>query len=128
MPDHVVVSDARRTLETARAALGEWEGEPTFAPLIDSNPAVYEAGCDSLLDLIRSVPADTGRLLVVGHNPTIAQLVQLLDDGSREPGDSGLTGGFPPASVALFDIDREWQRLQFFGAVLIGARTGGQEA
>ena len=45
-------------------------------------------------------------LVVVGHNPTMASLAQLLDDGEgdEEAGD-GCTRGLPGRALAVFDVD-----------------------
>lgn len=117
-PDHVLVSDAARTAATAREALVAWDR----TPLWDQNPAVYEASPEALLDLVRTVPVDTGHLLVVGHNPTMAQLSQVLDSGEGlrvDPRDA-----FVPASLRIFRVDSAWLELSMFTAPVVGARSG----
>ena len=72
-----LVSDARRAHETwLHLALGAgWDVEPVLSP------ALYAAGPDAALDLLRETDAGTGTLVVVGHNPTMAYVAELLDDG-----------------------------------------------
>ncbi len=122
-PDHVLVSDARRTLATAAEVVAE-SGLDT-APGWDAVASLYEAGPETVLGLVQSVPADTRDLLVVGHNPTIAQLCQLLDDGTGDKTAlDELAQGFPPASVALFEVSSDWLRCELFSARLQAARRG----
>lgn len=121
-PDHVLVSDALRTRRTAQLVLDVLATPDAPEPLVDQTRAMYEAGPETVLDLLASVPADTRMLLVVGHNPTIAQLVQLVDDGTGAQASPGT--GFPPASVALFEVPGEWLRLGFCSSPLVGLRSG----
>lgn len=117
-PDHLLVSDATRTLQTAHATLEVWPEEPFW----DATGAAYEAGPETLLDLIRQVPGDTQQLLVVGHNPTVAQLAQLLDNGEGAQVD--VSRGFPPASMTIFEFAGRWLDLAFFGTPAVAHRAG----
>lgn len=98
-PDHVLCSSARRTRQTLQGVLGTLE--PSRAPEIDFSEAVYSAGVDTLLELITYVPAEAGTVLVVAHNPTVAQLAA---DFSAKPG----MGGYPPAMVTAVALEVEW--------------------
>lgn len=107
-PDQVLVSAATRTRQTwaAVAAGAGW------APPASFDEGLYAAGPETALDLIRAVPEQTGTLLVIGHNPTVAQLAQMLDDGG---GDAGamqqMTLGFPTNALAVLRHDDEWASL-----------------
>lgn len=106
VPDAALVSDARRAHETwlGLALGGSWEVEPELSP------ALYAAGPDSALDLLRETSPEVGTLVVVGHNPTMAYLAELLDDGDGDDDatTSMLVRGFPPAALALFEVDGAW--------------------
>lgn len=121
-PDHVLLSDALRTRQTAQSALEAWP-ETTDA-LWDATGALYEAGPEAMLDLIRCVPPDRTGVLVVGHNPTVAQLAQLLDDGTGVLVDP--LSGYPPVSVTLFDVPGAWLDLTLAGAPVLGFRSGDE--
>ena len=107
-PDHALVSAALRTQQTweAVASGAGW----SLAPDLDRG--LYAAGPESALDLVRLVPAEVERLVVIGHNPTVAVLAQLLDDDSGDPAVSAeMVGGFPTTSVAVFSYDGAWADL-----------------
>lgn len=123
-PDHVLVSDALRAQGTARAAVETWQAVGADEPLWDQNQSVYEAGPEALLDLVRQVPVDTRHLLVVGHNPAIAQLAQLLDSGEGLQTDP--RAGFPPASLVLLRVPNAWLDLALFGAPVLAVRHGDE--
>ncbi|WP_110183376.1 SixA phosphatase family protein [Nocardioides solisilvae] len=120
-PQHALVSGAvrtRQTWEEAGAAAG-W----TLVPEVDD--ALYAAGPDAALDLVRAVPEETRTLLVLGHNPTIAYLAQLLQDGTGEPGlVAEMARGYPPATATLLAVEGDWADLDVAAARVVGFRVG----
>ncbi|GAB3038967.1 phosphoglycerate mutase [Nocardioides flavus (ex Wang et al. 2016)] len=108
-PDAALVSDARRTVQTwEELALGAgWDLEADFSA------ALYAAGGDSAFDLLRDTEASVGCLVVVGHNPTMAYLAELIDDGDGDAdATTGLvTRGFPTAALAVFAVSAPWSDL-----------------
>lgn len=107
--DAALVSDALRTRQTweevARAA-----GWDLAAEL---SAALYAAEPDAAFDLIREVDADVRTLVVVGHNPTMAYLAELIDDGDGDVDATTnlLTRGLPTAGLAVFALEVEWRDL-----------------
>lgn len=120
-PDHAIVSAALRTRETwsSLAAAADWDLDPEL------DRGFYAAGPDTALDLVRLVDDDVRRLLLVGHNPTVAVLAQLLDDGE---GDADLAdemlAGYPTGAVAVFEYDGSWADLAEGTARLVGFHVG----
>ncbi|MDH2415752.1 histidine phosphatase family protein [Nocardioides sp. CER19] len=103
-PDRAVVSDAVRTRQTweAMAAEAGW----TLEPELDSS--LYEADAETALDVIRGLEDDVTTTVVVGHNPTMAYLAQVLDvEGASQLAATG----FPTAAVAVFEYDGPWADL-----------------
>lgn len=102
-PELVLASPAvraRQTLERVQDAYGE-----KFD--VRQEPRIYGAGPESLVDLIRSAPDDVDRLLVVGHNPGLQDLVVNLS-GPSELLDEA-TDKFPTAALAEIRFDtRSW--------------------
>ena len=81
VPELVLYSPAVRTRETA-AHLGAALALPSGA--LRSDPRIYQASPDGLLELLRELPAAVRRVLLVGHNPAVSQLAHALDPaGSR---------------------------------------------
>lgn len=121
-PDHALVSAARRTLETweALAQAAGWDTEP------DQSAALYAAGLDTALDLVREVPDEVSTLVVVGHNPTMASLAQLLDDGEGDPAVAVelATGGFPTCAVVELHHDGPWADLALGAATVVAYHVG----
>ncbi|HYF73349.1 MAG TPA: histidine phosphatase family protein [Nocardioides sp.] len=120
-PDHAIVSAALRTRETwaSVSAAAEWDLDP------EVDRGLYAAGPDTALDLVRLVDDDVRRLLVIGHNPTVAVLAQLLDDGDGDPELADqMLAGYPTGAVAVFEHDGSWADLAEGAARLVGFHVG----
>lgn len=121
-PDAALVSDAVRTSQTWEhlSSGAGWECEA------DHSAALYAAGADSAFDLLRETDPDAACLVVVGHNPTMAYLAELLDDGDGDAAATTalVTRGFPPASVALFEVAGPWSELGPGAGRLVGFHVG----
>ncbi len=121
VPDLALVSAAHRTVATWRsvASAGGFDIEPRLSQVL------YGAGPETALDLVRESPAEATALIVVGHNPTMAYLASLLDDGEGDPDvSSAMMSGYPTSAVALFEYDGEWRDLAEASARLVGFHVG----
>ncbi|KAB1074690.1 SixA phosphatase family protein [Methylobacterium planeticum] len=100
VPDHVVVSPARRTRETWDLVEGALGAIPHA-----SVDAVYEAPASALHRVLRETPAEARSLLLVGHNPGLQDLaLKLVRSGPREAM-ARLRTGFPTAALAVIDFE-----------------------
>ncbi|RCV53652.1 SixA phosphatase family protein [Marinitenerispora sediminis] len=97
LPDHVICSPARRTRQTLDLVAARLPTRPT----VEYEPAAYTADPDEMLELISRVDTGVRTLLVVGHNPTMAQLALAFTD-------SAAAVSFPPASIAVVDLEVGW--------------------
>jgi phosphohistidine phosphatase len=123
VPTAALVSAARRTTSTwlALAEGGSFEADVTYSE------SLYAAGPETALDLVRETDDAVTSLVVVGHNPTMAYLAQLLDDGTGdEEAAREMAVGFPPGALAWFEVDGGWADLDLASARLVGfhARRG----
>lgn len=114
VPDRAFVSYAARTRETWEvvAAGAGWTVEPVY----DGN--LYGTDEDGVLDLVRDLPDDVATVVVVGHNPTMGVLAQLLDDGEGAATGSVALGSFPTSTAAVFEVDGSWRDLAPMGGRL----------
>lgn len=100
-PDRVVLSPARRAMQTWQRAAAQLASPP--APIVDQR--IYDNAVEYLLAVIDETPADVGTLAVVGHNPSIGTLASILDDGAGSPAARRtLQAGFPTGCVAVFEL------------------------
>lgn len=121
-PDAALVSSSVRTVETwtDMAEAAGWDLEADF------DRGLYSAGPETALDLVRLTPSETTTLVVVGHNPTMASLAQMLDDGEGDPEVAGRMNedGFATSAVAVFTFDGEWADLDMGTATLVAFHVG----
>ncbi len=102
VPQHAVVSPARRAQQTYDLAASAW---PT-TPRKDTVDVLYGGHTGDYLDALQSSSADT--VMLVAHDPTITDLVRQLEPNA--PRRQGKT--MPTGSVALFE-DRRLVALQW---------------
>jgi phosphohistidine phosphatase len=93
--DAVVCSPATRTRQTWRLIAAELDGPPE--PVVDDR--VYAAGVDSLLAVVRGLPAGAGTALLVGHNPGVADLVAALTGDEPE---------MKTSAIAVVELGGSW--------------------
>lgn len=120
-PDHALVSAAARTRETwvSLAQGAGWDLEPEL------DRGLYSAEPATAVDLISLVDDAVGSLVVIGHNPTMAYLAQILGDGEGDPAlESELLVGFPTSATAVFAYDGAWADLGEGSARLVGYHVG----
>lgn len=120
-PDQALVSTAVRTQQTWEAVAdgAEWDLEGTL------EEALYEAGPETTLDLIRDTESHVRTLVVVGHNPTMASLAQLLDDGEGDDeAGNEMALGFPTCALAVFSYGGDWSDLDEASASVLAFHVG----
>ena len=120
-PDQALVSAAVRTEQTWEAVNegGGWDLEATL------DEALYEAGTASALDLVRETDDHVRTLVVVGHNPTMASLAALLDDGAGDDeAGNEMALGFPTSALVVFSYDGDWSDLDEASASVVAFHVG----
>ena len=116
-----LVSAAVRTEQTWEAVNegGGWDLEATL------DEALYEAGTESSLDLVRDTDDHVRTLVVVGHNPTMASLAALLDDGAGDDeAGNEMALGFPTSALVVFSYDGDWSDLDEASASVVAFHVG----
>jgi phosphohistidine phosphatase len=99
VPDKILSSDAVRAADTA-AIVADKSG---YKKEIEYSGRLYMAEGSVIVDLIHSQPDSIKTLLVVGHNPGMEALVQLLSKKIESLG---------TANVACFEADiKSWKDL-----------------
>ncbi len=111
VPDLVLVSSARRTLQTLEA-LGPWDETPLIEPM----DALYLASAHAMLDVLHHVTETVRSVLILGHNPGMHELALTLVGAhafSRPAAAdratlSRLAEGYPTGALAEFSVAGGW--------------------
>jgi phosphohistidine phosphatase len=115
-PDLILVSTAKRTLETMNA-LEPWDDTPLVEPMDE----LYLASEARLIGTLQTVTETVRSVLLIGHNPGMHELAVALTD-PRVSADSlvrRVTEGFPTGSLAEFSVTGPWSRLTAGGLRLM---------
>jgi phosphohistidine phosphatase len=106
-PDLALVSPAKRARETFEA-LERGAGEK-FA--VDYVPALYSATLPALEDVLAAAPKEAKFLLVVGHNPGLAEFANALAGKGKKSELARMRGHFPTPCLAIIDFDvKGWKK------------------
>ncbi|MCP3670554.1 MAG: histidine phosphatase family protein [Gammaproteobacteria bacterium] len=106
IPDHIISSPASRAWDTAHRA-AEYMG--LGQEFIVRDKRIYAADVSDLLQVLRDCPGSAKRVMLVGHNPGLEELVEYLVDGLVEiPADGKL---MPTATVARLILTGGWAEL-----------------
>jgi phosphohistidine phosphatase len=106
IPDVVLVSTAKRTLETLEA-LEPWDDMPLIEPM----DSLYLASLPQLLSALQGVAETVRSVLLIGHNPGIHELAAELAGPGAEPMAQRLAEGFPTAGLAEFAVPGPWWQI-----------------
>ncbi len=106
VPDHVLASPATRAVETARKAC---KAMGLAAKDVHTDRDIYLATDEELLRVLAGVPNDAKRVMTVGHNPGMEDLLlHLTGNDAAIPEDGKL---LPTATLALLAMPDEWDKL-----------------
>lgn len=107
MPDWIISSPAARARQTAEYVLHELT---VAADRVRYDGELYMANRAALLAALGRCPADTERVLLVGHNPGLDSLLEYLCG----PGLPRTRHGklMTTAALAMLSMPADWNRLQ----------------
>jgi phosphohistidine phosphatase len=107
-PSLVLCSSARRTRQTLDSLLPHLPGPPELV----IEEGIYLASCGQLLTRVQEIDDGQSQVLLIGHNPGIADLARTLAGSGERASLRRLSARFPTAASAAcgFDLQR-WRDL-----------------
>lgn len=106
-PDLVLCSTAERAKETLARILPRLGGHPRV--LFEAE--LYLASAETLLDRLHLVEPDVGEVLLVGHNPGLADLAGLLVGTGDPSSRARMAQKFPTGAWAEIRFREAWMQL-----------------
>lgn len=119
-PERIVCSTSLRTRETLAALL------PVLSKDVDIglDHRVYEAEVDALVAVIRECGASAAALMLIGHNPGLEELADLLIGGGERNALRQLRDKIPPAGLAVIQFEvGSWADVEAGGGRLTAFHT-----
>jgi phosphohistidine phosphatase len=102
-PEGIYSSDAKRAAETAKILAGYYDLKKKHLTFCNE---LYASSAQEILDFIRNRDDELRSIMLVGHNPEMAQAASLLGSNSPEV-------VMPTSAVVCFRLDLDhWCRLQ----------------
>ena len=115
-PTYVLCSAARRAVETMERVIAALPEKPATS----ISEALYLASSWKLLEQVRATDASVSSLILVGHNPGIAELAANLSGRGDAAALRSLARRFPPATLAELEPSEEsWSALEPHTARLV---------
>jgi phosphohistidine phosphatase len=106
VPDLILTSPATRAFATAKKVCKQLAIE---AQQIQQNGRIYAASCEQLTAVLHETPPTVQRLLLVGHNPGLEELLNYLADKPLPPHSDGKL--LPTAALARLCFAGDWAGL-----------------
>ncbi|MBX4871237.1 SixA phosphatase family protein [Rhizobium bangladeshense] len=108
IPDLALVSPARRAQETWKLIRRAFSKKVSEHETAD----IYEVSAERILDVIRAVEPDIRTLLIVGHNPGMANAASLIVADGDADAVGRMREKFPTAGLAAIDLDLDgWDEI-----------------
>jgi phosphohistidine phosphatase len=112
IPELVLCSTSRRTVETVELVVAEWK----LRPETEYIQALYLAAPHTIVEMVRDVAARVESVMVVGHNPGMEACAGFL---AREPVKrrerdhfDAIEEKFPTGALAVLDFDVvKWRKI-----------------
>lgn len=123
VPGLVLCSSARRAAETLDLASAGWQTKPTVRKL----KTLYLAMPREMLRRLQAVGREPDVVMLVGHNPGIADLANWLCSQGKAEHRANLARKFPTGAVAVIDFDVEdWAEVDAETGTLVEFATPKQ--
>lgn len=106
IPDYILSSPATRALGTAEKVC---KTMGIYTQQIKQEPRIYEADTATLLSLLSACPAKARRVMLVGHNPGLEELLTYL--AAQAPGRTQDGKLLPTATLARLLMPDDWSHL-----------------
>ncbi|MCF4137669.1 histidine phosphatase family protein [Streptomyces sp. Tue 6430] len=107
--DLALCSTATRTRETWKLAVHEFPHRPRTV----YEERIYEASPGELIALLNETPDDVRNVLLIGHNPGIQGLADILSGAAEGDARERMARrGFPTAAFAVVTFDGSWKSLE----------------
>jgi len=113
VPDYVISSPAKRAKKTALAMC---EALAIPRKQLHFDERIYLADRETLLQVISAIPSKVRRLMLVGHNPGLDELLLYLSE--IEPSYTATGKLLTTAAVACLLLPHDWSRLERASAEL----------
>ena len=107
--DCILASTAARVRETIEGVAEKFD----LRAAVQFEPRIYLAEVEQLLEIVRELPENVHRPLLVGHNPGLERLLSLLAVDDEDPVYRRIAHNFPTGAFALIELPQDrWRKIE----------------
>ena len=106
IPDYIIASSSKRTKQTAKLVC---ETMALADTQLHFDKTIYLASLDTLLSVLATIPEQVKRVMLIGHNPGLDELLLYLSKQKPPYTDNGKL--MTTAACALLDMPEDWNAL-----------------
>ncbi|GEB53707.1 MULTISPECIES: SixA phosphatase family protein [Streptomyces] len=107
-PQRTLCSTATRTRETWKLVVQHLPHRPKTV----YEERLYEAPPGQIIEVVNETPDEVRDLLVIGHNPGMQAVADLVAGSAQEEARARLERGFPTAAVAVLRFSGPWKSVE----------------
>lgn len=107
-PQLTLCSTATRTRETWKLAVHQLPHRPKTV----YEERLYEAAPGRIIEVINETPDEVRDLLVIGHNPGMQSVAEVLAGAGDGDAVARMSRGFPTAAVAVLRFHGPWKSVE----------------
>ncbi len=123
LPELILCSSALRAAETLDLVVAGWPTQPT----VRKQKSLYLAMPREMLKRVQAAGGTLGSVMLVGHNPGIADLANWLCHDGDPDSRAALSRKFPTGAIAVIDFDVEdWREVDADTGRLVAFMTPRQ--
>ncbi len=105
-PSHIISSTATRTIETAKII----NGKINFNNKVETQSLIYNKSSIEILNLINNIDNQYNCVMLIGHNPTITQLINEISNANIDY--------MPTCGTAVIDFKCNWSLINSNGNLI----------
>ena len=105
-PEHIISSTATRTLETIQII----STQINYINAIEKNYKIYGGNVSDTLSIINNINVKYKSTMLVGHNPTITNLINNITDSKIDH--------VPTCGIAVIDFKCNWKQIKKNGKLI----------
>lgn len=107
-PEIIISSSAKRALQTSKLVSKHLKNDWEILLPVEVNENIYEASVEDIVRLIKDLPDKWDRIALVGHNPCMEELVDILTFGEDINSVRMPTAGL---ACIIFDNSSNWSQI-----------------
>lgn len=111
--DKLLCSSAKRTQQTKDIIINYFK----YKPEIEILDSIYKNKASTLVNIIKTQQSDNSKLLIIGHQPSLSEVIELLSIDKNNQFFKQATWSFGTSSLFKFSFnEKNWQNIDMYNS------------